>query len=220
VYHSLPFSCRKPRSQGLTTVVALKASPNNIDWSNTMRHVVLSFFVALGLLAGCTAQKPGGEIERTIQAEAKVIDINPQTRLVALEGKDGGVIVVEASDAVKNLDQVHVGDTVKIAYTEALAWQVKKSSEGAPGVTAGAEVQTAKPGEKPSGTAKRAVTITATISAIDLQNGTVTLTGPQGRSRTIKAVNPENLKKIKVGDLVDITYSEALAVSVQPVAKK
>jgi len=51
---------------------------------------------------------------------------------------------------------------------------------------------------------------------VDLPNGTVTLTGPRGNSQTVKATNMANLRKVQVGDLVDITYSEALAVSVEP----
>ena len=81
-------------------------------------------------------------------------------------------------------------------------------------------METAKPGEKPGGQVGRSITLTTTITAIDTANGTVTLTGPQGNSRTIKAANPDNLKKVQVGDLVEITYSEALAVSVTPVGKK
>jgi hypothetical protein len=42
----------------------------------------------------------------------------------------------------------------------------------------------------------------------------VTLTGPGGGSQTIKARDPANLKKVQVGDLVDITYTEAVAISV------
>jgi hypothetical protein len=65
----------------------------------------------------------------------------------------------------------------------------------------------------------RAITITATITAFDVVRGTVTLTGPQGRSRTFKAQRPADLEHMRVGDLVDITYSEALALSVRPVLK-
>ena len=83
-----------------------------------------------------------------------------------------------------------------------------------------ASVETAQPGQRPGGQVGSSVTLTTTITAIDLANGTVTLTGPQGNSRTIKAANPDNLRKVQVGDLVEITYSEALAVSVTPVAKK
>jgi hypothetical protein len=58
--------------------------------------------------------------------------------------------------------------------------------------------------------------MTATIDAIDLGNGTVTLKGPEGNSRTFKARDPKNLQRVQVGDLVDITYTEALAVRVRP----
>jgi hypothetical protein len=63
------------------------------------------------------------------------------------------------------------------------------------------------------------ISITASIEAIDLANGTVTLKGPGGNSRTIKARNPANLKKVKVGDLVDITYAEFVALKVEPAPK-
>ncbi len=45
--------------------------------------------------------------------------------------------------------------------------------------------------------------------------GTVTLRGPDGGTTTIKARNPDNLNRVAVGDLVDITYTEALAISVE-----
>jgi len=62
--------------------------------------------------------------------------------------------------------------------------------------------------------------LTATITEIDLTNVTVTLTGPEDNPLTFKARDPANLKKVQVGDLVDITYSEALAIAVRPVNKK
>jgi hypothetical protein len=75
-------------------------------------------------------------------------------------------------------------------------------------------------GEAPGGAIERALTITATILALDVARGTVTLTGPQGRSQTFNVHRPADLEKLRVGDLVDITYSEALAVGVRPEVKK
>jgi hypothetical protein len=53
-----------------------------------------------------------------------------------------------------------------------------------------------------------------------MANGTVTLTGPQSRPCTIKAVDPVDLKTVQVGDLVDMTYRGTLAVSVRPADKQ
>jgi len=112
---------------------------------------------------------------------------------------------------------VKAGDEVVVAYTRALVWQVKPAGEGTPGITVDDGVTHADSGEKPATTAASSVTVTATITAINLAAGTVTLTEPGGNSRVITARDPANLRKVNVGDLVDITISEALAVSVKPV---
>ena len=51
--------------------------------------------------------------------------------------------------------------------------------------------------------------------SFDLPAGTVTVQGPTGQATTIKARDPRNLDRVAVGDLVEITYTEAVAVSVE-----
>ena len=48
-----------------------------------------------------------------------------------------------------------------------------------------------------------------------MENGTFKLKGPSGEVKEYVARDPENLKKAVVGDLVVITYTEAVAISVQ-----
>jgi hypothetical protein len=128
--------------------------------------------------------------------------------------------VVLVSDRVKRLDEVKVGDELVVSYTEALAWEVKPADKGAPGVSTQESETRAPASESPGATVGRTVNVTATITAIDLAKDTVTLTGPRGGSWTFKARDPANLKKVQVGDLVDITYSEAVAIAVRAVNKK
>ena len=182
-----------------------------------MKALFFALVTTLALLAACANQKPSGRLEDTIQARATVTAVDLQQRVVTLKDEQGHEVVVDVPDTVANLDQVKVGDQVIASYTEALAWQVKPATQGAPGVSTDTGVTTSQPGSKPGATVGRTVNVTATITAIDLPNGTVTLTGPGGQSQTIKARDPANLKKVKVGDLVDITYTEAVAVSVKPV---
>ncbi len=59
----------------------------------------------------------------------------------------------------------------------------------------------------------------ATITGIDRASERVTLTGPGGESTTVKARDPRNLDKIKVGDPVVITYTEAVGISVERTPK-
>jgi len=185
-----------------------------------VKLAITAAVLTLSLLAACATQKPSGRMEDVIEARATVTAIDYPQRLVTLTDENGKEIVVEVSDRVKRLNEVKVGDQVVVSYTEAVAWQVKPASKGAPGVSAQESVTRAPASEKPGATVGRTVTVTTTITAIDLANGTVTLTGPSGRSETFKARDPANLKKVQVGDLVDITYSEAVAIAVQPLDKK
>ena len=68
--------------------------------------------------------------------------------------------------------------------------------------------------------AARESTVTATVTAIDKKKGTVSLKGPNGKTVIAKAEEPKNLDKIKVGDELMITYTEALAISVEKAKKK
>jgi ribosomal protein L35AE/L33A len=63
-------------------------------------------------------------------------------------------------------------------------------------------------------------TVTVTVTAIDPKTGSVTFMGPRGNSETVKVRHPEKLQGVAVGDSVEITYSEALAVKVEEAPKK
>jgi hypothetical protein len=60
------------------------------------------------------------------------------------------------------------------------------------------------------------VRATATITAIDKTTRDVTLKGPQGNLITVTAgPNVKNFDKLKVGDLVDLQYVEALTLELK-----
>jgi hypothetical protein len=81
----------------------------------------------------------------------------------------------------------------------------------------GEEIATAKPGEKPAGVAARTLVITAKIVEIDRASKRVTLEGEEGDQVTIDVPNPVHFDAIAVGDLVEITYTEAMAISVDSI---
>lgn len=185
----------------------------------TPRHsaILLSF----GLLAACASSpRPSGKLEGVVEAEAMITAIDLPQRLLTLKGEDGIAVVVAATPEVKNLDQIKVGDRVEVSYTESISWQVKDAGEGKTGASTAATLDIARPGEKPAGTAGRSVSLTTTITAIDMTRGSVTLTGPTGKSLRVRPRDQSNLQKVKVGDLVDITYKQALAIAVRPVGKE
>jgi len=162
----------------------------------------------------------GTVVENTVTVTATVEAIDQKKRLVTLRGPEGNLVTAHADERVKNLAQVKKGDQVVVTYYESLAYEVKKPGQAAPGVVVASDVVTAKPGERPAGVGAQSTTVTTTIDAIDKKKGTVTLKGPEGNSETIKVKDPTKLDKVQVGDLVEITYTEALAIAVEPAAKK
>ncbi len=114
---------------------------------------------------------PKGEISQAVEMQATVTAIDLKTRMVTLKGPEGNETTIHVDKRARNLPQVKVGDVVKIAYVQHVAWQLKKPGEGAPSgdVTAEAAEVRAKPGEKPAGAVGQRVTFTATIEAMTSQ---------------------------------------------------
>jgi Cu/Ag efflux protein CusF len=167
------------------------------------------------------AEKPlSVKKEKVVSATATVEAIDLKTRVVTLKGPKGNVFDVTVGEQARNLPQVKVGDQVEVKYYESIALRLVKPGERVAGVQETEALARAKQGEKPGGMVGRQVTLTATITAIDKKKQMVTLKGPEGKTVTVKAENPENLKKVKVGDEIEVTYTEALAISVEKAKKK
>ncbi|MGF6504489.1 hypothetical protein [Paraburkholderia sp. 32] len=158
-------------------------------------------------------------VSGTVKTTATVVGIEPATRTVLLKDPKGKVVQVVVGEEARNFDQIKVGDVVKAEYSQALTIMLKKGN--AP-LTAN-ETQTLErtpAGAKPGGSASREVTIMANVIAVNHQSGAVTLKGPQGNTVDLVVQDPEQLKRIKKGDQIQAVYTEAVAISVEPVAGK
>ena len=75
--------------------------------------------------------------------------------------------------------------------------------------------------DRPGGELTRVRSGRVTITAVNAQTGTVSFSGPGGMLRTVTPKNPEVLaftRSLRVGQQVDMTYEEALAISIEPMA--
>ncbi len=170
--------------------------------------------------AAAPAAAPRGEaVVATIEVTATVTAINHETRAVTLKKEDGTEVSFVASEDVQNLPQVQVGDVLHVVYAEALAYEVRKGGTAAAPMTAVAG-GAAELGQRPAGALARQTTATVAIIAIDPQVPSVTFQGPAGNTRTIKVLHPEKLEGVRVGDTVDVTFTEALAIKVVEASAK
>src|SRR5580692_11633201 len=70
-------------------------------------------------LGACTPATPPGATASTTysdQAKVKVTGLDRSSRMITLQDARGQTTTVRASDAVRNFDQIAVGDTVTVDY--------------------------------------------------------------------------------------------------------
>lgn len=178
--------------------------------------VMLMVFLLAG---GCATDQKKPTVERSwvqeITATVEALDV--AKRMVTLRGPKGNVVTFKVDESVKNLPQVKVGDQVVANYYESVA--VRMAEPGDSTLTEASGLGSAKLGEMPAGSAARQVSVTASVEAIDKMTPAITLKGPEGNVVTVRVMDPKNLEKVKVGDKLLITYTEALAISVEKAGK-
>jgi hypothetical protein len=157
---------------------------------------------------GSAGAEPEMGAASLVTLSATVAAINQEKREVTLKGADGKETTISVSDRVKNLPQVKVGDQ------ESVNVEVLSPDQAEPKAAAISALETAAPGQKPAGAMQTELSVVATIEAINKDNETVTLKGPEGNTKTVKVRNPANLEKVAVGDRVMITLTRAVAVDV------
>jgi hypothetical protein len=182
----------------------------------TKTLAVLAALAALPALAQNTRPEPRPVSESSVIHVKGVIEaLNPDTREITVK-IDGEPHTFAVKKDVKRFGELKVGDTLEADYHEAVLMEVRKPGASAPKPASGGEtVRVAGLGTRPSGALVQQQVATVEVKAIDLKAQTVTVLLEGGSTTTLKARHPERLKAIKVGDQIDVTYTEALIVRVQ-----
>lgn len=152
---------------------------------------------------------------------ATVTAIDMEKRLVTIEGPEGNTLIVQASDQVKNLAQVEVGDKVVIKYFESITADIVKLGKDE---KLGTEVIAAKAsaplGEKPAGAGVVEMTRRVEVVFVDPIQKFISVRSPDRGLRKISLKESPDLqhylKELKEGDVIEVTYTDALAVEVVP----
>ena len=173
---------------------------------------VLAALVVLPLVA--RAQKPVTDTD-AIELTTKIEAIDKTARLVTLKDKDGETETIYCGPEVKRFDELKVGDTVTFTYFESVAYEIHKPGTPSAAPASGDPKVTRGTGPKPSGTVAQRMNATVTIKAIDAKVPAVTVSTADGRTLSFKVENKKNLEGLKVGDKVEVTYTEAFMVSVK-----
>jgi hypothetical protein len=182
--------------------------------SATLAAVAFMTFLTVGAIAqvekSTEAKKPIVYREKagTITATVQAIDL--ANRIVTVKGgPKGQTVELLADKKVKNLSQLKIGDEVVVQYFASVAVRVSKPGESKIKET----MEKAKVEGPKSET--RQITVTATVQEIDRNTNNVFLKWPEGVIVGVQVKDPKILEGVSVGDTVVITYTEAVAISIE-----
>ena len=193
--------------------------------------------VALAVLvAGCatsqtgsTAQpqqaevKPAGERLQPrekwsrVRIQASVEKIDRKKRKITLKGPQGQLVTLTATDQIKRFDEIEVGDSVQSEYWTFLRAEFREptAEEKAAPLVVLAEAGRAPKEVDPAGAVGAVVKAVVTVIAINREDAEVIIQGPRGNYVVLPVVDEEVLKKLEVGEVVIMTYAEAVALSLR-----
>jgi hypothetical protein len=187
-----------------------------------MRSTLLNVMATASIIAATNAA-PGAQT-KTIPGDAVTITatveaIDATTRTLTVKQRGGDFVPITVPKSVERFSEIKVGDTITARYYDTITMRVKPAGEAA--VDTMGEAVTKGTGAGPAGTAAMQRTITATIVAINNKVPSITFKGEKVNwTYSSRVADKAALAKVKVGDRVDITWTEALMVAVTSSAKR
>ncbi len=176
--------------------------------------VASGLFLALAgsALAADTALPKPVVVKDKVTVKATIEAIDSTNRIVTLKGPKGELTTFPVDESVVRFDELKVGDKVTAEYYESVAYEIE--APGADTPTGKAVAAAPIEGSKPGGAAITMTVDKVTIEAIDLATPAVTVRTADGDVLSFRVRHKQNLKNVKVGDVVVVTHTKALVISV------
>ena len=153
---------------------------------------------------------------RRLHETVVVSAIDRTIRTVTLVNAEGDSRTVGVPPDMKAFDTLKVGDHVDVDYYESIGLALMPAGSKASMTETTTGGRTAEPGGAAVG---RQITATVEVVGVDEVMNRVTFKGPKGSMRTVTVYDPAMQKKLtslQPGQMVQITYREAIAASLKP----
>jgi hypothetical protein len=190
------------------------------------KSALLTLALLAGLATSTLAQTPKSDLSVeegiVLNITAKVQAIDHEKREVTLKGPLGNEVTFTVDQRVKRLNEVKVGDDVTADYYVSLAAELRKPTpeeEKEPLVILDAKARAPKD-TTPAGGQLRMFKVVTTVEGLERPTRLITLKGPRGNYVSVRARDLQNLEMLRLGDTVVVTYTEALAISLEKAAPK
>ena len=184
---------------------------------NIYALLVYAFLITANISLAQSNEIPTKEKYELVEIQGTITAIDKETREITLMGPEGEHYTVTASEDIKRFDEIKVGDVVTFDFFKYIKAEFRSPTEeelNEPLVLLG-EAEKANMDEAPAAAIGAVVKALVTIQTIILQFMYVTVKGPNGNFNTIHMDDEELIKKLRVGQVVILTYGEAIAISLE-----
>jgi hypothetical protein len=147
-----------------------------------------------------------------------ITDIDYPNREMTLKSSQGQLETFAVDKKVQRFNEAKVGDKVSIDYYLGFNAEVRKPTaeeERNPLVvmeTAGR----AGPDAPAAAHSMRRIRAVVTIEGLDRAAQTITVKGPRGKYFVARVVDPSRFERVRVGETILMTFTEAAAISLKP----
>lgn len=190
--------------------------------ANIFIKVLFAFLILVsfnGYSQDTSESRPAKEKWNKVKAKGTITDINKDSREVTVMGSNGSLLTITADDSVKRFEEFEVNDIIAFeyyTYMKAEFRQPTKEELQEPLVVV-AEGAKAPDSMDPAAVVGAVVKAVVTVEVINRPEMIVTVKGPRGNYVSIAAEDEALIKELHVGEVVILTYAEALAISLEKV---
>jgi len=162
---------------------------------------------------------PTKEKYELVEMQGTITEIDSDTREITIMGSQGELHTVTAGEEVERFDEIEVGEIITFDFYKYMKAEFRKptAEEMEEPLMVLAEAGKADMDMEPGAAIGAVVKAVVTIQTISLQFMYVSIKGPNGNFSTIHVEDEELIKKLHVGQVVILTYAEAIAVSLEKV---
>jgi hypothetical protein len=185
-------------------------------------YLVFIAFMFLSIDVYCQESqdsRPPKEKWSLVIMKGTVKEIVKETREVTLIGPNGNLVTITASDAVERFDEIAVDDVIAFEYWTYMMAEFRKPTpeELAEPLVVIAEGGKAPEGIDPSAVVGAVVKAVVTIEVLNRPYMLATIRGPRGNYMTIEIEDKALIEQLNIGQVVILTYAEAMVVSLEKV---
>ena len=190
--------------------------------SSNIYSLVFIAFTFIAINAYCQEgqdSRPPKEKWNLVVMQGTVTAIVKETREVTLMGFKGDLVTITADEAVERFDEIAVDDVIAFEYWTYMMAEFRKPTpeELAVPLVVIAEGGKAPEGIDPAAVVGAVVKAVVTIEVLNRPYMLVTIRGPRGNYMTIEMEDKALIEQLNIGQVVILTYAEAIVVSLEKV---